>query len=258
MKIIFTILSIFLFQTNENIKKMEQQVKQCQISQTEGKINKKSNLRVTYEERINFPETLINKMPENIRTEVRKLKNNPEIYLLNYNGEMADYRLKNEASKATVISDGKSSSFELAEYSTYKDYMSNELVIRTGVMNKKYLINKEIVTYNWKITGETKKFGKFNAKRAVAKIGDQMIVAYYTDEVGINEGPSIYNGLPGLIIYLEAPDRNYLAVKIEYPEKLIVNEFKVGEKIGEKEYKELVEKTKNKTVIKQNIEKHEN
>ncbi len=249
---------------NTQIKEYSESVNE--INSQKNKIDEKvkiqnANLKITFEEKINIPNEMIEKMPVAIQTEVRNLKNNPIIYFLNYDGNTSNYSiddLKKYIKTSSTVSK-KSNSFHLAEFSTYKDYQSNLLVIKSSMMDKSYLINRKLINFDWKISNENKKIGNYFCKKATTIYKDEKIIAYYTDEIPFSVGPSIYQGLPGLIIYLEAPDRTYTATKIDNIDKMIVEKLTGDKTISEKDYLELVEKYKNKEIIEEKIEEyHEN
>lgn len=221
----------------------------------------KSNLIITFEERINVPKEMIDKMPAEIQSEVKNLINNPIIYFCKYDGNTSNYSIDNinKYTKSSNIENNKSNSFSLAEFSTYIDYKSNLLVIKSSVANSPYLINKNIIDFKWKISSEKKKIGPYLCTKATTNYRDGKITAYFTDEIPFSIGPSIYLGLPGLIVHLEAPERTYTATKIETFDKLVIEKLTGGKIVSEKEYSELVEKHKNTEIIEEKIEEyHEN
>lgn len=55
----------------------------------------------------------------------------------------------------------------------------------------------------WKITNESKKINGFNCTKAVASKKDYMINVWFTEDIPVSSGPSIYFGLPGLVIMSE-------------------------------------------------------
>lgn len=215
----------------------------------------KANLKITFEERLNIPKEMIEKMP----IEVKSLINNPIIYFYKYDGNHSNYIIddSNKYKKTTKSDSEKSNSFSLAEFSTYIDYQSNLLVIKSSVINTSYLINKSIIDFKWKISTEKKKIGNYVCTKATTNYKEEKITAYYTDEIPVSVGPSIYQGLPGLIIYLEAPDRTYTATKIETFDKIVVEKLTGGKAVTEKEYSELVEKYKNTEIIEEKIEEYQ-
>lgn len=59
---------------------------------------------------------------------------------------------------------------------------------------------------NWKLLPETKVISTFLCRKAIGRYGNRNIIAWYTMNVPISEGPYNFKGLPGLII--EVYDEN--------------------------------------------------
>ncbi|WP_083477535.1 GLPGLI family protein [Chryseobacterium aquaticum] len=64
-----------------------------------------------------------------------------------------------------------------------------------------YPLNKNI---NWRIEKERKKIQGYTCTKVTCEYGNKSIIAWYTDEIPIPEGPYTFKGLPGLV--LEAYD----------------------------------------------------
>ena len=103
-----------------------------------------------------------------------------------------------------------------------------------------YLIKDTLPDFHWKITGETKKIGRYTAIKAVgtekiwkkkvsmpdlsgkknikpaveSKIVTREVTAWFTPEIPVSNGPEKYGGLPGLILELHIPGKIYMAKKI--------------------------------------------
>ncbi|MEN4760270.1 GLPGLI family protein [Chryseobacterium sp. C39-AII1] len=52
----------------------------------------------------------------------------------------------------------------------------------------------------WKLINETKNISTYSCKKAIGKYGKRTIIAWYTSDLPIQEGPYNFKGLPGLII----------------------------------------------------------
>jgi len=214
-------------------------------------------LKVVYEESLNIPQEIIDNLPPEVKNQAIELINSPVKYNLLYDGKSASYKIDTETSKSRSGNGSKSdsrNSISLTEKSTYKNYDENLSIIKTSINNTTYLINEKLDKKDWEITEEYKKIGKYACKKAISKNENGNIVAYFTDEIPISEGPSIYGDLPGLIIYLEAADRNYKAVQIEFADNVTVNSFTNGITISRLEYEKLVVKHKDEKVVEEKVE----
>ena len=101
----------------------------------------------------------------------------------------------------------------------FKDYNSNTYRFESAKKNR-YMstenisLKDEILTYNWTTSTDTLTVAGYLCKRATASrmmMGTkQNITAWYCDEIPINDGPSNFNGLPGLILQIEIDKNNII------------------------------------------------
>ena len=142
----------------------------------------------------------------------------------------------------------------------YKNISQNRMAHKTELMGKVFLIKDNLVAYDWELTGETKNIGIYTCYKAVYEreeesieinmMGDEAkeekvikkrtLVAWYTPDVPISNGPNNYGGLPGLI--LEVNDGDLTIVCSE----LVLNP---------KEAKEIKEPVKGKIVTREKFSK---
>ena len=127
-------------------------------------------------------------------------------------------------------------------------------------MGKVFLIKDNFIEYDWELTGETKNIGNYTSYKAVYEIEEEdiqidningglkeekvtikrIVVAWYTPDVPISNGPSNYGGLPGLILEVNDGDQTIVCSEI------ILNP---------KEIKEINEPTKGKIVTREKFGK---
>ena len=142
----------------------------------------------------------------------------------------------------------------------YKNIAENRMSNKKELMGKVFLIRDKLVAYDWELMGETKNIGNYTCYKAKFEIEEEDIqinmidgevkeekvtkkrtlVAWYTPEVPVSNGPGDYGGLPGLI--LEVNDGNQTIVCSE----IVLNP---------KEVKEIKEPTKGKVVTRDEFSK---
>ena len=142
----------------------------------------------------------------------------------------------------------------------YKNISENRMANKKELMGKVFLIRDNLVAYDWELMGETKNIGNYTCYKAKFEIEEEDIqinmidgevkeekvtkkrtlVAWYTPEVPVSNGPGDYGGLPGLI--LEVNDGNQTIVCSE----IVLNP---------KEVKEIKEPTKGKVVTREEFSK---
>jgi len=122
---------------------------------------------------------------------------------------------------------------------TYNNYKTKVSVDVRLIMDKEFLISENLKKINWTLINEVKLIGNFECKKAEAKIGDDLVEAWYTPNIPTVAGPSIYWGLPGLIVEVKTKSLYFVAIqireniqgKIEIPTK--------GKKVSKEEFQKL-------------------
>lgn len=95
----------------------------------------------------------------------------------------------------------------------------NQFYIKKDLSNNKVskIITNERFSYllpieetlKWKILLEKKKIGIYNAQKAMISYGEREWTAWFTNDIPINDGPYIFNGLPGLIVSISDKKEDY-------------------------------------------------
>lgn len=85
--------------------------------------------------------------------------------------------------------------------------------------NDRVLVNDLIPQFDWQITSETKKIGRFVCKKAKTEFRCSEYTAWFAPEIPISVGPWKLTGLPGAILELnnDTVGENHRATAIEYP-----------------------------------------
>jgi GLPGLI family protein len=102
----------------------------------------------------------------------------------------------------------------------FKNLKEKRFVSKTEIMGKTFLIKDSIPNYQWQLTSETKNIGNYTCYKAIfTKEVENIIMtvengetkqtkksetitttAWYTSQIPISNGPTVYHGLPGLIL----------------------------------------------------------
>ena len=116
----------------------------------------------------------------------------------------------------------------------YKNIKEKRMANKTDLMGKIFLIKDNLVSYDWELTGETKNIGNYTCYKAAYEIEEddiiidmidgevkevkktikRTIVAWYTLDVPVSNGPSNYGGLPGLILEVNDGDETIMCSEI--------------------------------------------
>lgn len=118
----------------------------------------------------------------------------------------------------------------------YKNFKDNIFITEKDLMSKQFFVKDQLTKLNWVLSSETKKIGNYNCQKANAKIvekvetsednskstnflvdkdkEERIVTAWYTTEIPISNGPTLYWGLPGLILEIEEDGNKLICSKI--------------------------------------------
>ncbi len=113
----------------------------------------------------------------------------------------AEYK-KAEAIQSTNIDLTKFKNNSKVNYSVTKKYPNFETVLHTSISGEKYAI-PETEKINWKILPENSKIEGYKVQKAATNFLGRKWIAWFTNDIQIQDGPYKFNGLPGLILKLE-------------------------------------------------------
>jgi len=148
----------------------------------------------------------------------------------------------------------------------FKNLKIKKIVNKKETFGKVFLIKDNMSGFEWKLENESKMIGKHLCLKATTKKvlkksnrfrrfskkeNDSTktpkkteIIAWYTPEIPVSNGPADYDGLPGLILQVDAGNYQILCTKIVLnpKDKVVIEPATKGKEISQKEYDEIVEK----------------
>ncbi|MCT4664532.1 MAG: GLPGLI family protein [Flavobacteriales bacterium] len=173
----------------------------------------------------------------------------------------SSHRAKRMAMMSTLLNQGSSQYFV--------DTKAQQTIDKREMYGKTFSIQNALGNFEWEITGETKKIGKYTCVKALAKTKEyppfepkfgkkrsekqkieqieSEIIAWFTLDIPVPYGPDKFNGLPGLILELKTNSLTFLCSKVQLnsQEAKEIEKPKGGKKISKSEYDALfVKKTK--------------
>ncbi|KEO74957.1 GLPGLI family protein [Anditalea andensis] len=83
------------------------------------------------------------------------------------------------------------------------------ITIYDKVIPDQYMYERNSIDIQWEILGEKQELFGFQVQKASTVYGGRKWEAWFTEEIPLNEGPYIFNGLPGLIITIEDSEGHY-------------------------------------------------
>ncbi|WP_223607596.1 GLPGLI family protein [Chryseobacterium sp. OSA05B] len=107
------------------------------------------------------------------------------------------------------------------KFSVKKIYPDYEILQQDQIGTTTYTIKKNN-TLHWNILPDKKKIKGFTVQKATTFFGGRKWVAWFTDEIPIQDGPYCFHGLPGLILDVEDSLRDHafslIGIKKEIPD----------------------------------------
>ena len=149
----------------------------------------------------------------------------------------------------------------------YKNIKENLMLQEQEFFGKKFLIKDTLPKLDWKMAGETKQIGQYLCFKATAKKTSNEIdfasfrrptsenpsenapkeieiIAWYTMQIPVNQGPNDYWGLPGLILEVTRDRTTLFCSKIilNPEEKEVIELPSKGKEITKAAYDDIVKK----------------
>lgn len=148
----------------------------------------------------------------------------------------------NETEKDGTINYYSNSKSNLKNW-VFKNLKDDFIFLNIHNNNKAYLVKNDEIDLEWNLIDEFKVIGTYRSQKAITKYKGRNIIAWFSEEIPVNFGPHIWNGLPGLILELYDDKMiNYYAAKTILIESknLNFNNIKLDNFISIKEYEEIL------------------
>ncbi|QAA81687.1 GLPGLI family protein [Aequorivita sp. H23M31] len=145
----------------------------------------------------------------------------------------------------------------------YKNIKENKLINEKELYGKPFLIQDTIEIRDWKLSKESKTIGEYVCFKATylppslsgdkdneenssthSETKEEEIIAWYTPQIPVKNGPKNYGGLPGLILEVQEGKLIFLCTKIVLSPKEPMGIIKPskGKKVSQKEFDAILEK----------------
>lgn len=181
------------------------------------------------------------------------------VQVLNFNGKKALFAEDDSEKEATPPGLQRALMYESSlkpasplVQKVYYDFDKNQRLEQLEYMTRFFLVQSDIEAVAWKLGSEKKKILEYTCMGATVTLDDQEIVAWFAPEIPVSLGPSIFGGLPGLILAVErngetayvatsvklSPPAEESMVKPNKGSKVTQEEFEAIQEEKEKEWKE--------------------
>jgi len=91
-----------------------------------------------------------------------------------------------------------------------KNLSENEVFKSIQTIFKEFFFIKITEKLDWKILPEKNKIANFNVQKAKVNYGGRNWIAWFSNEITIQDGPYIFHGLPGLIVKISDDQNNFI------------------------------------------------
>ena len=95
-----------------------------------------------------------------------------------------------------------------------KDKKSNQLTIYDKVFIDNYVYSEQAPSFKWNLTDEESIICGYKCKKATCRFRGRQWIAWYSEEIQINDGPWKFSGLPGLILQVEDTKEEHIFTAI--------------------------------------------
>jgi len=127
---------------------------------------------------------------------------------------------------------------------SYLDLAQKKMIEQKEFMSRIFLIESELKSEKWKISGQQRKILDYACQEAIAQMEGQEVHAWFTPQIAVPAGPGRYSGLPGLVLAVEMDqgDRKLeaIAVELKKVDKSVLKKPSKGKKVTQEEYQAIV------------------
>lgn len=194
----------------------------------------------TYIEKQIINEKSLDNLPEQIREQQKELAKKIHYYYLNYSEGISFYENINEETIEFPTIDNKKYTSGDDKY-FYFNYVDSLMFWKTRHYKDYVYIEDKPIDFKWEITKDTLTVNNILCKKAKSNWLGFTTYAWFAESIPINAGPDKFNGLPGLILKVQLPAREFLLTELEKKEKPfeIINPISNQKKISFEEFLDL-------------------
>ncbi|WP_313377058.1 GLPGLI family protein [Chishuiella sp.] len=157
-----------------------------------------NGIKVEYEVKQEFDKSKLKKLSVKSLEILQNSESKRYYYELFVNKDNSNFvkieRINNEQVKRAAIS-----SLSITGTNIYKDFVTNELYEQND-MKPKLFVKDSIQHFPWVLSKEESTILGYKVRKATYTNPTQSVEAWYTTELPFRDGPSSFNGLPGLIL----------------------------------------------------------
>ncbi len=127
----------------------------------------------------------------------------------------------------------------------FTDLKNKKQIEQREFMTRMFLIESQMGTSPWKLTGNEKTILGFTCQEATMEKDSVKTVAWFTPSIPVSAGPSTYNNLPGLVLQVDIKDGTRVITATSVDQEVVdvakLVKPKEGKKVSEAEFKAIVD-----------------
>jgi len=111
------------------------------------------------------------------------------------------------------------------QFMVIKDQQHKKIYRFTVLLRDLYRISEKSPSFKWEITKDLKKIGDYTCQKALLTYSGRIWEAWFTTDIALQNGPSVFDGLPGLIVSMKDSKNNYQFVLTAIRKEETINIF---------------------------------
>jgi GLPGLI family protein len=129
------------------------------------------------------------------------------------------------------------------EEKMYINRETKKVTENRSIMDKLFLVNTDLKTRKWKLTGEQDTIAGYTCMQAILQEDTNNVVAWFTPQIPVSVGPKDYGQLPGLILKIDIRNGKHVYraslvdLKPLQPEAIVIPTK--GKEVTDEEFKQL-------------------
>ncbi|MEO6165938.1 MAG: GLPGLI family protein [Chitinophagales bacterium] len=127
----------------------------------------------------------------------------------------------------------------------YCDLKNNKCTDQRDFMQRKFLIERDLKSTGWKLTGNQKMILNYSCQEATRQDDERKVTAWFTAAIPVSSGPASFCGLPGMVLEVNINDGDQVitatSVKADAMMESLIVKPKEGKKVTEEEFKKIRE-----------------
>ncbi len=197
-------------------------------------VSQAQSVRVIYAEKQIMDQKRLESMPPDVREVTLAEMKIPKLFILETSDGVSlyerdkdakDFNYENKESKTIDENSFLQSSIVVNKKRTpffyYKEANNNLMIFKLTNTGIEFNGKDKLIAWNWEITNENQVINGYNCKKAISRAFNAYIMVWFTEDIAVNAGPGKFDGLPGLILYVNTGGLEFIAEKIEISNKKI-------------------------------------